>query len=425
MRQLGMVHRESLPSPLLDAADRSRRTVAEPEIEQLLLLSGCTFALRQGAIGEAEDQVRDALERLVERGLPFVRDDRGTRHFDPAEVINFLAWCGLRGDAPFWRAHCVATARALALSFADAGPPSPARFTVTLHRMFGTAGPPGRGTRLRLPLPIEDAHLTDLAIVPILPERVEAVIVPGRIEARLTDSPSAPPVIGACLTFTADPGGPHTDARMPADQPLYLCDTEGLIQITPTVRALATRLAGDLSDPLAALAAFRDFILDDLFCGIIQYDRIGSRPALDWVLETGWFDCRIGAALLIALCRARGIPARLIGGNLLYALDPSEHYWAEIWIDDQGWTPFDLHAWNLSAGGTDAAWRAHFNGAIDYRMKTQCFPRIFTGLSGMAFPAAWHRLSRATADGIEARFVGIDGALIHHDTISVTRLPAM
>ena len=64
-----------------------------------------------------------------------------------------------------------------------------------------------------------------------------------------------------------------------------------------------------------------------------------------------------------------------------------------------GWTPFDLAAWHLSLGGRDAAWRGMYAGAIDYRMKTQVFPALFTGPSTVRFPAHWRMVTRAAPGG--------------------------
>ena len=46
-----------------------------------------------------------------------------------------------------------------------------------------------------------------------------------------------------------------------------------------------------------------------------------------------------------------------------------------------------------SAGGRDAEWRDIFTGAIDYRMKTEVLPRVFTGLSTIRLPPAWRMMT--------------------------------
>lgn len=55
--------------------------------------------------------------------------------------------------------------------------------------------------------------------------------------------------------------------------------------------------------------------------------------------------CRDQAVLLMALCRAKGIPARFVSGyHLKSAADATQHdlhAWAEVWIPDGGWRGFD------------------------------------------------------------------------------------
>ena len=50
---------------------------------------------------------------------------------------------------------------------------------------------------------------------------------------------------------------------------------------------------------------FWDFILDRLISGIMHYDELDVPYPADQVLDSGWFDCQLGSALLAALCRAR------------------------------------------------------------------------------------------------------------------------
>jgi hypothetical protein len=63
-------------------------------------------------------------------------------------------------------------------------------------------------------------------------------------------------------------------------------------------------------------------------------------------------DCSEHAVLLAALCRARGIPARVAVG-LVYSPEDQGflfHMWNEVWVDDR-WYPLDA---TLGRGGTEA-----------------------------------------------------------------------
>ena len=94
---------------------------------------------------------------------------------------------------------------------------------------------------------------------------------------------------------------------------------------------------------------FWNFMLDELAIGVLHYDELDPAHPIDWVLESGWYDCQMGSALLIALCRVRGIPARMASGYFLYPASPTPHYWVEVWLD-HGWLDVAGHDLRGSLG---------------------------------------------------------------------------
>ena len=383
-------------------------------MEEMLLVSGCLFEARAGTAASALPSIR----RVLGPDLDVA--------FDPDEIINAMIARGLRGEDDFWRARYVGTGRRLVQDLCGstgAGPPdvhrlAPKRFRVEFRRTFGLARAPAR--RLRAPLPIEDAHLSDLTVA-IEASGVDVSIRSGRLEARVAETERGRVALAATYSFIAHPGLPHGLEEGLARPETWLAEKEGPIQVTRPVAKLAHRLTSGVRDRFDQVMALREHLIDTMACGRISLERLDGQAASDWVLANRWFDCRLGAALLAALCRACRIPARLVGGFLLWDA-PSEHYWMEAWLPDRGWTPFDLLAWDLSAGGRDAKWRNVFAGAVDYRMKTQVFPDIFTGAPGVPMGEAWHRLLRLTPGGLEASLVAIpDGELIYADAVSVLK----
>jgi hypothetical protein len=185
------------------------------------------------------------------------------------------------------------------------------------------------------------------------------------------------------------------------------------------VTALAEELAGHVADPGDAVRAFWDHLMDRMRCGAVHYHDIDMARPMDWQLDHGWYDCETGAALLVSLCRARGIPARMVSGYMLYPPAPTYHFWAEIWLGD--WVPFDLLSWDLSGGGRDPAWRNIFAGALDYRMPVQRLPRHFVGPMSVRLPPRWHILASALPEGIR---IGVhdmgSGEAAFSDDISVS-----
>lgn len=409
------------------------RTVGEPQIVDMLLVAAFVYELRAGQRSSAIAAVKSALQAWVGLGLGFRLSDTGERAFDPVEVVNFMKWAGFKGLDRFWADHFVNTGRAFfrewnAAPAAELSPTAslePARFTVDLRRSFDLSQfDRGQKLRLRLPLPLS-CCADDIEVFPAIRDELSARVTSsdGRIDFQLA-APKQPMVeVAAQISFTTDGRSRDTsDATLSPDQAeLYLRRSEGLIRVTPRVEALSHTLGGTGRRPLATVTTLWNYLIEELMCGMVHYDQVDAEAPGDWVLDTGWYDCQLGSSLLVAMCRAQGIPARVMSGHMLYRLAPGFHYWAEVWIDGQGWTPFDFLTWDLSHGGRDAAWRAAFAGRIDYRMVTQCFPLAFTGPMSVRFPQAWHLLNAPSAEGMDIRFTELDGQLIYCDHIAVRK----
>jgi hypothetical protein len=425
--------------PLGFRANARYRVVAEARIVDLLLLHSCAGECTHDERNAAAEDAAAALNRWVRMGLPYATAESGERRFDPAEVVNFLRWANLAHGDPFWENRCIATSRKLILDFHRSATPHapppidalrPRRFSVTLRREFNLGNTQlGKRILLRLPLPIEDHALRDLGVTPWAPAglEVEFEMGPARLDARLAAPRQRTLVLGVEALFTAAPtiGSTCESALDPAERDLYTRPSEGIVQVSPRVRRLAADLADASDDAWGAVRRFWDFILDNLTCGFMHYDQLDAARPTDGPLESGWFDCHLGSALLVALCRARGIPARLVSGYPAYATNVSLHYWAEIWIDARGWMPFDLICSDLSVGGRDRSWRDYFFGALDYRMKTQCLPRVFNLAPSVRFPPVWHTILRGDGEGTELTAFATDsGELVYRDYVSVRQLGA-
>ena len=347
-------------------ADGRNRIFEEGCIVDYLLLCGWARESRCGDRAPAKREARLALDRWVGLGLPFERPAGGVRHFDPAEVLNMLKWSGAQHGDPFWEERFIATGRALIRAFhpspaAHGVPPRPAmlmptRIDFTLQRefdlrYFGT----GTRTLLRMPLPLEDHALRELAIECVAPPEVDVdfAIAPGRVDARFA-APEAPMItLGVRVSFTVGPGVPDPQPLPLSliERKLYTRPAEGLIKVDARIAALAARLAGGERDAWIAATKFWNFVHDELTWGAVDYALLDADRPLDHVLDTGWYDCQAGSALLVALCRAIDIPARIVSGYLLYPASPSYHWWAEVWLDDRGWIPLDTIGSDLTAGG--------------------------------------------------------------------------
>jgi transglutaminase-like putative cysteine protease len=129
--------------------------------------------------------------------------------------------------------------------------------------------------------------------------------------------------------------------------------------------------------------------------GFVHYDELDPADPLATVIARGWCDCHTGSALFAALARARGIPARIVTGAVLYPVAPSQHSWLEVMLPSQGWLPVDIFGAFLAARRQDdPEWNGRFLGHLDPRLTTQRLPTTFTGAVGVAVPDAWYILQR-------------------------------
>jgi transglutaminase-like putative cysteine protease len=311
---------------------------------------------------------------------------------------------------------------------------SPARFLVKLRREFNVESyPPGSVARLRVPAPYEDRTQRDIQVEVVeQPQGSVVTRAPGRIEA-LAPVPRNCGVLAvemhvrltaSCETITVDPRRLEDFDRADPEVSLYTRPFEGLIQVTAPIARLAESIAGKSTNAWGALQAFWRFFFEKLKLGNIHPDELSPVDPLAGLLAGSWVDCFAGNSLLVALCRARGIPARLVGGVFLDPEGPNSHYWSEVLLPPYGWFPIDLMSWELACGDFgQTEWSHHFFGHMDYRMKTECLPRTFVGQFGAPRPAAWYILMTRDGDTTEVAHYGLPQVLLYRDRLQVIDLP--
>ncbi len=414
-----------------------RRKVSEADILEMLMTTGWAPEAVLTRRAEIEPEARAVLERFVGLGMGFERGADGQRLFDPAELSNMTSWAHLERGDPFWSENCLTLARAVVfaahgLTSPPAGPPPtpaalpPRRFHVRFRRTFDLKDrEPGTQIRLRLPLPIEGAALRDLSIVYEPAAGVRLAPAEGRLDVRLAVPVDGEVELGYEAAFTAYPAtGRAADARLdPEDAALYTRPREGMILVDDAARALADELAGDVTEPERMLERFWRGVMQRLRFGVVNYEDINKERPWSWLLDNGWSDCQLGAALIASLCRAKNIPARLLSGYVLHPESPFHHFWLEVWLDGRGWTPLDTVCWGLSRGGLDAPWRDYFFGEVDYRMTTERLPHVFNGAGAVRFPEAVLRLPKLVDGGLRSSYYDADtGALVYADTVAVLEI---
>lgn len=120
----------------------------------------------------------------------------------------------------------------------------------------------------------------------------------------------------------------------------YLAPEELIESESDRVTSVADSITTGAADAYAKARSIYDYVITVLSYEI-QDESMGAEHAL---IHPDHADCTEFSALFVALCRASGVPARVIFG---FAREPGEvemsssHAWAEFYLDDLGWIPVD------------------------------------------------------------------------------------
>ena len=110
------------------------------------------------------------------------------------------------------------------------------------------------------------------------------------------------------------------------------------------IREIAKGIEGDTE--LDVVRQAYDYVLDHMEYVVSGKDDKGARVAL----ERGKGDCTEYADLFVAICRAGDIPARVVTGYTVKVdTATSKHNWAEVYLQDRGWVPFDPAAGDMNS----------------------------------------------------------------------------
>ncbi|MDX1478115.1 MAG: transglutaminase domain-containing protein [Saprospiraceae bacterium] len=115
----------------------------------------------------------------------------------------------------------------------------------------------------------------------------------------------------------------------------YLVQEENIEILNPRLRNAADSLTG--SSELDLVRRIFEFVVAHLDYFSYSNQNRGAAQALKQ--ERG--DCTEYSELMVALCRARGIPARIVYGAVARPSRNPHHNWVEVHLSDYGWVPFD------------------------------------------------------------------------------------
>jgi hypothetical protein len=406
----------------------SQYVVGADEIIEQLVIQCWLFEARAGDRAAARRQAELALERLLAHGLPHESSTQGLR-LDPYAAANMIkARAGELDDAS-WSAW-QATTRRNAVSL----PAAPQLYEFRMRREWhGYTTTPGRPVVLRVPLPARGTQRGAAVVDVVEPGGSVAEVreSAGRVEIRLDAARLAGPVVvDVRVRFVSgDVQDPLTPASpfgttAGADEQVWLRDREGLVVMSPEVTDLAATLANGCSDARTYLHAVWRWLMSELRFGDWHRADMDEANPLGWLLRTRRADCFLGSSLLIALCRARGIPARLNTGFLLHPANIGPHSWAEALLAPGMWVPFDFGSWCYSAGNPDdPQWGNFYRGRIDARLLAETAPREFTGWGSAAPPERWYRLESLDGDRIVHTLHSLpENRLFRRDTLDISLL---
>jgi transglutaminase-like putative cysteine protease len=140
------------------------------------------------------------------------------------------------------------------------------------------------------------------------------------------------------------------------------------MEVTPEIQRFADELAGNEKNPVVQAHRFFDFVIEKSD----HYSKSGPAPKGQGLGDAT--ECLRGAgdtctdqhALFIALCRARGIPCRLMYGSRIKSEnagkdhDPGYRCWPNFFAPGLGWVPLDV-----SSGDTGGERASEWFGGLD------------------------------------------------------------
>jgi transglutaminase-like putative cysteine protease len=128
------------------------------------------------------------------------------------------------------------------------------------------------------------------------------------------------------------------------------------MEVTQKIQDIADDLAGNEKNPVIQARKFFDYVIEKSD----HYSKFGPMPkgkclgSADECLAGAGDCCTDQHALFIALCRARGIPCRLMYGSRLKLenegkdYDPGYRCWPNFFAPGLGWVPLDISSADTS-----------------------------------------------------------------------------
>ncbi len=115
----------------------------------------------------------------------------------------------------------------------------------------------------------------------------------------------------------------------------YLKDERYIEKDDTKIQAITKTIKG--ADDLEIVENIYNYVIDNMEYSGYSKEALGAAKAV--VQKKG--DCTEYSHLFVALCRAKNIPARAISGYIIKFNKTPKHAWAEVYLQNYGWVPFD------------------------------------------------------------------------------------
>lgn len=139
---------------------------------------------------------------------------------------------------------------------------------------------------------------------------------------------------GKALRYNIDDDLPITP-RLPERLAPYLAATEHIQADDNTIIRQASQIVAGKEDLKSVVTALYDYV------HLISSIKTSKLTDAVTTLKERRASCNGKSRLLVAFCRALGIPARVVGGIILENTKKRKsHLWVEIWMGKE-WVPFD------------------------------------------------------------------------------------
>ena len=102
----------------------------------------------------------------------------------------------------------------------------------------------------------------------------------------------------------------------------------------PRIQQIAKNIKG--SSQANLIKNIQDYVVNNM-----DYHYDGRSKGALYAVENKSGQCAEYADLFVAICRAKGLPARVIVGYTTEASLTPKHAWAEVYLQRYGWVPFD------------------------------------------------------------------------------------